>query len=67
MFERDLTDLREKLANATRSINAATGDMQVQDVTIRTLRGKYLIFKISDYDDSFLAVKSQHLIYKFSR
>ncbi|XP_073990319.1 coiled-coil domain-containing protein 170 isoform X2 [Rhodnius prolixus] len=38
MFERDLTDLREKLANATRSINAATGDMQVQDVTIRTLR-----------------------------
>ncbi|KAK9507669.1 hypothetical protein O3M35_007475 [Rhynocoris fuscipes] len=38
MYERDLADLREKLTNATRSLNAATGDMQVQDSTIRTLR-----------------------------
>ncbi|KAF6210174.1 hypothetical protein GE061_013276 [Apolygus lucorum] len=38
MYERDLVDLREKLSSAQRSLNVTTGDMQVQDATIRGLR-----------------------------
>ena len=43
VYERDLADLREKLSFAQRNLNATTGDMQVQDATIRGLRGNFCV------------------------
>lgn len=39
MYERDLAELRDKITGLSRSLHVTTGDMQVQETTIRALKG----------------------------
>ncbi|XP_014254517.1 coiled-coil domain-containing protein 170 isoform X3 [Cimex lectularius] len=59
MYERDLAELREKLNNAQRTISVTTGDIQVQDATIRGLRDD---LKLKEEKGLRLETELRHLL-----